>query len=100
MPIPPMTKPSAAYERRKRMELAEKTAQVIGGAFFGLLASGCVSFGMFFAVIVSERETLWLPVSICFGSMLVSGILGAVYGTRFVDWIAENWHEFHHFDID
>jgi hypothetical protein len=64
---------------------------------FGALASSFSVIELVFAVLVSENGTLWLPASVGCASIVLGGILGGVIGTRFIDWMSDNWHEFHRF---
>ena len=76
------------------LDRAEKIAHVIGGMMFGGLASSFFVIESFFAVMVGEHGTLWFPGEIFLASMATSGVLGGIFGHRFIDWMSENWTRF------
>lgn len=80
------------------LDRALKIAHVIGGMMFGALASSFLVIETFFTVLITEKGTLWIPAGILLASMAISGILGGVFGDRFIDWMSENWTRFtrHH----
>jgi hypothetical protein len=61
---------------------------------FGAFASSFFVIESFFAVMITEQGTLWIPGGVFISSIMVSGILGGVFGNRFIDWMSENWHRF------
>lgn len=80
------------------LDHAEKLAHVICGMMLGAFASSFLVIESFFAVMIYEKGSLWIPGGIFVASIAVAGILGGVYGSRFLDWMSENWARFgrHH----
>ena len=76
------------------MDRALKIAHVIGGMMFGALAASFFVIETFFAVMITERGSLWIPGGILLGSMALSGLLAAIFGERFIAWMEENWTRF------
>ncbi len=64
---------------------------------FGALASSFFVIELVFAVLISENGTLWLPIAVGCVSTTLGGVLGGVIGTRFIEWMSDNWHEFHRY---
>lgn len=89
-------KPNCPWRKPPKHPLdhAEKIAHVIGGMMFGMLAGGYFVISSFFAVIITEQGTLWIPGGILLGSISSGGLLAAVFGRRFIDWIEEHWPKF------
>ena len=64
---------------------------------FGALASSLFVIELAFAVLISEHGTLWVPTAVGGVSTALGGVLGGVIGTRFIEWMSDNWHEFHRY---
>jgi len=81
------------------LDRAERIAHVVGGILFGALASSFLVIQFFFTLLITEKGTLWIPGGVLFASMALSGLLGGIFGARFVDWMSGNWTRFgrHHF---
>jgi len=80
------------------LDRAEKIAHVFGGMMFGAFASLFFVIESFFVVMITEKGTLWIPGGVLLAAMAISGVLGGVFGDRFIDWMSENWTRFarHH----
>ena len=95
-------KPNCPWRKPPKHPLdhAEKIAHVIGGMMFGAFASLFFVVESFFAVMITEKGSLWIPAGVLLGSMALSGILGGIFGDRFINWMSENWTAFrrHHYD--
>lgn len=89
-------KPNCPWRKRRRHPLdhAEKIAHVLCGIMFGTLAAAVPVGQMCFAVLITEKGSLWFPMAIAGTAMVVSGILSYFFGERFIDWMSENWHQF------
>jgi hypothetical protein len=89
-------KPNCPWRKPAKHPLdhAEKIAHVIGGMMFGAFASCFFVIESFFAVMITEQGTLWIPGGVFLASMAVSGVLGGIFGHRFIDWMSENWPRF------
>ncbi len=81
------------------LDYADKFAHVFCGMIFGAFASSFFVAEFFFAVLITEQGSLWIPGGIFLASIATTGILGGVFGNRFIDWMSENWTLFgrHHF---
>lgn len=64
---------------------------------FAALASLPFVIEFVFAVLISEKGTLWLPMAVGCLSTILGGVLGGAIGPRFTDWISDNWYEFHRY---
>lgn len=57
------------------LDRAEKIAHVIGGMMLGGFAGSFFVIESFFAVLITEQGTLWIPGGVLLASMTVSGVL-------------------------
>ena len=92
-------KPNCPWRKPPKhpLDRADKIAHVVGGAMFGALASSFFVLELAFAVLISEHGTLWVPAAVGGVSTALGGVLGGVIGTRFIEWMSDNWHEFHRY---
>ena len=79
------------------LDRADKIAHVVGGAMLGALACSFFVIELVFAALISEQGTLWLPIAVGCVSTTLGGVLGGVIGTRSINWMSDNWHEFHRY---
>ena len=93
-------KPNCPWRKPPKhpLDRAEKIAHVIGGMMFGGLASSLFVIESFFAVMITEKGSLWIPGGVLLGSMALAGLLAGLFGDRFIDWMSEHWTKFgrHH----
>ena len=92
-------KPNCPWRKppKRPLDRADKIAHVVGGAMLGALACSFFVIELVFAALISEQGTLWLPIAVGCVSTTLGGVLGGVIGTRFRDWMSDNWHEFHRY---
>jgi hypothetical protein len=62
------------------LDHAEKLAHVICGMMFGAFASSFVVIESFFAVMITEQGSLWIPGGIFLASIATAGSLGGSLG--------------------
>ena len=92
-------KPNCPWRKPPKhpLDRADKIAHVVGGAMLGALACSFFVIELVFAALISEQGTLWLPIAVGCVSTTLGGVLGGVIGTRSINWMSGNWHEFHRY---
>jgi hypothetical protein len=89
-------KPQCPWRKPKKhpLDRADKIANGVIGALFGVFVAAPVSIELAFAILVNERGSLWWTVELEGISVMVFGSLGTIFGDRFINWMTENWHLF------
>ena len=90
-------KPQCPWRKPQKhpMDGADKIANSVIGALFGVLVSAPLVIQLTFGFLFAEHGSLWYAAYIELGIVVLFGALGLIFGDRFINWMADNWQQFY-----